>query len=68
MTDPKDLVNRLGGPTKTALAVGSTPSAVGKWRAQGIPFKYHARLHNVLRRKWTAEQIHAALHWRPARG
>lgn len=68
MMEPKDLVARLGGPTKLAQAVGSTASAVGKWRAQGVPFRYHARLYPVLkRRKWTAEQIHAALHWRPSK-
>ena len=68
MMEPKDLVARLGGPTKLAQAVGSTASAVGIWRAQGVPFRYHARLYPALkRRKWTAEQIHAALHWRPGK-
>ena len=69
MTDPENMVVALGGPAKLAQAVGSTPGAVAKWRVQGVPYRYHATLRAMMRRRrWSAEQIGAILEWRPARG
>jgi hypothetical protein len=68
MKDTKHMVASFGGPAKLAQAVGSTPGAVKKWRAQGVPYRYHATLRAMMRRrKWSAEQIGAILEWRPSK-
>jgi hypothetical protein len=68
MTNPEHMVASLGGPEKLAQVVGSTPGAVAKWRVQGVPYRYHATLRAMMRRRrWSAEQISAILKWRPAR-
>jgi hypothetical protein len=68
MTDPEHMVAFFGGPAKLAQAVGSTPGAVKKWRVNGVPYRYHAALRAMMRRrKWSAEQIGAILEWRPAK-
>ena len=68
MTNPEQMVASLGGPVKLAQVVGSTPGAVAKWRVQGVPYRYHATLRAIMRRRrWSAEQIGAILEWRPAR-
>jgi hypothetical protein len=68
MTNPEHMVASLGGSAKLAQAVGSTPGAVAKWRVQGVPYRYHATLRAMMRRRrWSAEQISAILEWRPAR-
>lgn len=68
MTDPEHMVASLGGPAKLAQVVGSTPGAVKKWRVQGVPYRYHATLRAMMRRrKWNVEQISAILEWRPSK-
>ncbi len=68
MKDTEHMVASFGGPAKLAQAVGSTPGAVKKWRAQGVPYRYHTTLRAMMRRrKWSAEQIGAILEWRPAK-
>jgi hypothetical protein len=68
MKDTEHMVASFGGAAKLAQAVGSTPGAVKKWRAQGVPYRYHATLRAMMRRrKWSAEQIGAILEWRPAK-
>jgi hypothetical protein len=63
-----DGINSLGGPAKLAQAVGSTPGAVAKWRVQGVPYRYHAPLRAMMRRRrWSVEQVNAILEWRPGK-
>lgn len=61
--NPKQLIDKLGGATKLAQAIGSTPAAVGKWPVHGIPFRHHAMLRQVARRRVGMAELDAALAW-----
>lgn len=37
MSDATEIIQRLGGPTKTATLCEVTPQAVVQWRQNGIP-------------------------------
>lgn len=37
MNDASEIIQRLGGPTKTAVLCEVTPQAVVQWRDNGIP-------------------------------
>jgi len=61
--NPKHLIDKLGGATKLALAIGSTAGAVGKWPIHGIPFRHHAMLRQVARRRVSRAELDAVLAW-----
>jgi hypothetical protein len=62
-----DLIHQAGGTRKLAETLGCRPNAVCNWRYQGVPYKHHARLRAMLRRRIPSQALAAALEWRPAK-
>mgnify|MGYP001611466370 CR=1 FL=1 len=46
-----DVIDRLGGNTVLALALGLTPNAVGNWRERGLPPETFVALTGLLNAK-----------------
>lgn len=48
----RDLIDLLGGPSATALVLGTTPQAVVNWRTRGqLPTKRHFVHREILKRR-----------------
>lgn len=62
-----DLIHHAGGKAKLALVLGCKPHSVHMWRHQGVPYKHHAALRAMLRRRVGSATLQEALAWRPAR-
>jgi len=63
----QDLIHHAGGKAKLALVLGCKPHSVHMWCHQGIPYKHHAKLRDMLRRRVGSATLQEALVWRPAR-
>ena len=62
-----DLIARAGGRYALADRLGSTPKAIYMWTRKGIPYKHHARLRAMLRRRISPDVLAQALEWRPGK-
>ena len=62
-----DLIARAGGRHALADRLGSTPKAIYMWTRKGVPYKHHARLRAMLRRRISPDVLAQALEWRPGR-
>jgi hypothetical protein len=62
-----DIIHLAGGTRKLAETLGCSPNAVCNWRYQGVPYKHHARLRAMLRRRVERLALAEALEWRPSK-
>lgn len=62
-----DIIHLAGGTRKLAETLGCRSNAVCNWRYQGVPYKHHARLRAMLRRRVSSQALAEALEWRPAK-
>jgi hypothetical protein len=62
-----DLIHLAGGRAKLAETLGCRKHSVHMWRYQGVPYKHHARLRAMLRRRVTPGALAQALEWRPSK-
>jgi hypothetical protein len=62
-----DLIHLAGGTRKLAETLGCRPNAICNWRYQGVPYKHHARLRAMLRRRVERLALAEALEWRPSK-
>jgi hypothetical protein len=62
-----DLIEQAGGTRKLAETLGCRPNAVCNWRYQGVPYKHHARLRAMLRRRVERLALAEVLEWRPSK-
>jgi hypothetical protein len=62
-----DIIHLAGGTRKLAEALGCRPNAVCNWRYQGVPYKHHAQLRAMLRRRVERLALAEALEWRPSK-
>ena len=62
-----DIIHLAGGTLILAETLGCRPNAVCNWRYQGVPYKHHARLRAMLRRRVERLALADALEWRPAK-
>lgn len=63
-----DLIHLAGGRAKLAETLGCRKHSVHMWQYQGVPYRHHARLRAMLRRRVAHGALAQALEWRPARG
>ena len=62
-----DIIHLAGGRAKLAETLGCRKHSVHMWQYQGVPYKHHARLRSMLRRRVAPGALALALEWRPAR-
>ncbi len=62
-----DLIHLAGGRAKLAETLGCRKHSVHMWRYQGVPYKHHARLRAMLKRRVARQALADALEWRPAK-
>ena len=63
---PRELIKRLGGPTKVAVALGLKQAAVSNWDNRGIPAKWLPKIRALaasLSVELAERDLESAINW-----